>query len=91
MSTKAGPLKTQKLRVDFVIKSRTDQFLCDPYAFDTPPLALESSDEMDKRVFLSLKSFTLRLYGHPDMFQFGRVDQILKYWAFPILPHKLQE
>jgi hypothetical protein len=86
MSTKAGLLKTQELGVDYVIKTRTDQCLYDPFALDRLRLALKSSDEIDgigRIVFLSLNSFVFRLYGPSDMFQFGRIDQILKYWSLP--------
>lgn len=86
MSTKAGLLKIQELGIDYVIKSRTDQCLYDPFALDKLRLALEPFDETDginRIVFLSLNSFLFRLYGPSDMFQFGRIDQILKYWSLP--------
>jgi hypothetical protein len=86
LSTKAGLLKIKELGLDFVIKSRTDQCIYDPFALDKLRLCLNSYPEIDgigRIIFLSLNSFLFRLYGPSDMFQFGKTDQVLKYWESP--------
>jgi len=85
-STKAGLSKVKEMGLKYVIKSRTDQCLFDPFALDKLRLAHESTSEVDgvsRICFLSLNSFLFRLYGPSDMFQFGRTDQIIKYWDVP--------
>ena len=85
-STKAGLSKIKEMGLNYVIKSRTDQCLFDPFALDKLRLAYESTSEVDgigRICFLSSNSFLFRLYGPSDMFQFGRTDQIIKYWDVP--------
>lgn len=85
-STKAGLSKIKEMGLNYVIKSRTDQCLFDPFALDKLRLAYESYDnvnDISRICFLSLNSFLFRLYGPSDMFQFGKTDQIIKYWDVP--------
>lgn len=86
ISTKAGLSKIKELGLNYVIKSRTDQCLFDPFALDKLRLAYDSyrrDDDISRICFLSLNSFLFRLYGPSDMFQFGKTDQIIKYWDVP--------
>jgi hypothetical protein len=85
-STKAGLSKARELELQYVIKSRSDQCLYDIFALDKLRSALKfygGKDGENRIIFLSLNSFLFRMYGPSDMFQFGKTDQIIKYWDVP--------
>ena len=82
-STKAGLAKVRDLKLEYVIKSRTDQCLYDVYSLDKLRYALKSFPEASsgsRIIFLSFGSLLFRLYAPSDMFQFGKTDQLIKYW-----------
>jgi hypothetical protein len=82
-STKAGLAKVRELELEYAIKSRTDQCFHDVFALDKLRYTLNSfsrSGEISRIVFLSLNSFLFRVYGPSDMFQFGKTEQLVRYW-----------
>jgi hypothetical protein len=85
-STRAGLQKVQQLGLEYVIKSRTDQCMYDVFAIDKLRQAFQlysNQEEISRIIFLSLNTFMFRLYGPSDMFQFGKTDQVIKYWDVP--------
>lgn len=85
-SASAGVLRAQELGAEFVLRTRTDQRMCDPFALKAlisnllafPPS--EKSRQKFRLATLSLNTFLYRPYGISDMFTFGHVEDMLAYW-----------
>ena len=94
ITTTANALKT--LDPDctrFVLKTRTDQRCCKAVDFlgylhflqTYFPLRIETAIEQ-RLVIISLDTLQKRLYGITDMFMFGTLSDMKKYWMVPLDP-----
>ena len=90
-STKSGMLLAMELGVNHVLKTRTDQRIYNPnfYAYltsllDAFPLAKPCSDQHSRLIACSLNTFKVRMYGISDMFLFGHVEDMVRYWDVPL-------
>lgn len=91
VTTRAGVLAARDLGAQFVLKTRTDQRVYHPsleaYLFNlvkTFPLSHNLPDQMNRLVAISLGTFRYRLFGVSDIFLYGHVDDMVKYWNIPL-------
>lgn len=90
VSSNAGITRAKELGYEYVCKTRTDQRLYNGKLFDCmmellkryPVLHTEGIKE--RIITLNFNTFRKRCYGVSDFFQFGRTDDILKYWSAPL-------
>jgi hypothetical protein len=76
--------------VRYLMKTRTDQRI---NAVNTYPYLLaltkqfppSSAENGGRLIGLSLNSFKYRLYGISDMFMFGSLNEMQKYWSPPLI------
>lgn len=89
LSTSRAVDVASKESIRYLMKTRTDQRV---NAIDTYPYLLSllhqfpSSDSIcgGRLIALSLNTFKYRLYGISDMFMFGSVREMKKYWMPPL-------
>tara|TARA_B110000967_G_C18898615_1_gene572735 strand:- start:2065 stop:3057 length:993 start_codon:yes stop_codon:yes gene_type:complete len=91
VTTKSGMLLARKLGADYALKTRTDQRIHHPnfYAYLTSmlevfPLFSRKYSQHSRLVACSLNTFKLRLYGVSDMFLFGHIEDMIRYWDLPL-------
>lgn len=91
VTSRAGVLAARDLGAQFVLKTRTDQRAYHPsmevYLFNLVnafPLTHKHPDQMNRLVAISLGTFKYRLYGVSDMFLYGHVADMVRYWNIPI-------
>ncbi|MFH1427229.1 MAG: WavE lipopolysaccharide synthesis family protein [Patescibacteria group bacterium] len=87
VSSSAGIRKAFELGAEYVLKTRTDQRI---YAINiseflyslvkTFPLA-KSYKQKERLITSSLNTFKYRMYSPSDMFSFGQVGDMLRYWG----------
>lgn len=87
----SGVLAAQQLGAQFVLKTRSDQRIYHPsletYLFNILkhyPLSSDFPGQMSRLVGVSLGTFKFRLYGVSDMFLYGHIDDMVKYWNAPL-------
>jgi len=71
------------LENQYVAKTRTDQAFLKPEIFTDLVSILkkyEHIEDSNRIIISSLNTFAFRLYGASDMFQFGQLTEIKKYW-----------
>ena len=90
-STMAGLKRANELGCKYVIKTRTDQRFYAPNIIEflfnilkTFPLDKTAKCVKNRLVSLSFNSFKNRLYGVSDMFLFGALDDVTRYWNVPL-------
>ncbi len=71
---------------EFTVKLRTDQCMMHPRAIMNLKAIYTKHNKLDPSRILvnSLNTFFFRPYGASDMFQFGKTQDLLKYWSAPI-------
>lgn len=91
VTSSAGVLAARDLGAQRVLKTRTDQRIYHPslecYLFNLVkafPLAEGFSGQVSRLVVISLNTFKYRLYGVSDMFLYGHIDDIVRYWDIPL-------
>ena len=87
----AGVVAARELGAQFVLKTRTDQRIYHPsletYLFNILkcyPLLPDLPGQMKRLVGISLGTFKNRLYGVSDMFLYGQIDDMVRYWNIPL-------
>jgi hypothetical protein len=87
----AGVVAARELGAQFVLKTRTDQRIYHPsletYLFNILkyyPLLPDLSLQMKRLVGISLNTFKYSLYGVSDMFLYGHIDDMVRYWNIPL-------
>ena len=87
----AGVVAARELGAQFVLKTRTDQRIYHPsletYLFNILkyyPLLPDFPGQMKRLVGISLGTFKYRLYGVSDMFLYGHIDDMVRYWDIPL-------
>ena len=91
ISSRNGIFLAKKMGAKFVLKTRTDQRAYHPnlknylfnflYAF---PLKKKYESQKYRLVATSLNTFKYRLYGISDMFMFGHIEDVIKYFSPPL-------
>ena len=91
VSSRNGILLAKKMGAKFVLKTRTDQRIYHPnlknYLFNfinTFPLKKKYMNQKYRLVGISLNTFKYRLYGVSDMFVFGHIKDVMKYFSPPL-------
>jgi hypothetical protein len=91
VTSRAGVLAARDLGAQFVLKTRTDQRAYHPsmeyYLFclvNVFPLTHKYTDQMNRLVAISLGTFKYRLYGVSDMFLYGHIDDMIRYFNIPL-------
>ncbi len=86
-STQQGLSFAKTKCVDYVIKTRTDQRLYETnipeYLFNvlkTFP-AYDGNVQKSRLITISFNTFKYRLYDINDMFLFGHIDEVIKFWS----------
>lgn len=87
----AGVTMAKALGAKFALKTRTDQRIYHP-SLDTYlanlleayPLAPNRTGQIKRLVAVSLNTFKYRMYGVSDMFLFGHIDDMVRYWNIPL-------
>ncbi|MFH1427398.1 MAG: WavE lipopolysaccharide synthesis family protein [Patescibacteria group bacterium] len=87
ISASAGVRKAAELGAEYVLKTRTDQRI---YAINvleflhslvkTFPLS-KNYKQKERLITTSLNTFKYRMYSPSDMFSFGSIEDMLKYWG----------
>lgn len=87
VTTKNGLQRAEELGCKYVLKTRTDQRLYAPnileFLFNIStqfPLDKDIKEQKERLIALSFNTFKNRLYGVSDMFLFGRIEDVSKYW-----------
>ncbi len=90
ITTKNGLQRAKELGCKYVLKTRTDQRLYAPniieFLFNVSrqfPLDTDVTELKERLIALSFNSFKNRLYGVSDMFLFGRIEDVMRYWDIP--------
>lgn len=90
LTTSTAMKYLKEFGANYVLKTRSDQrvnnHLIKDYLFnliDTFPLKEDSNNQESRLVGCSLNTFKLRPYGMSDMFMFGYIDDMEKYWCIP--------
>jgi hypothetical protein len=91
VTSAAGVLLARKLDAQFVLKTRTDQRIYHP-SLETYlsnllkafPLKDGLTKQVNRLVGISLGTFRYRLYGISDMFLYGHIDDMIRYWNIPL-------
>lgn len=91
VSSREGLLLAKKLGAKYALKTRTDQRIHNPNFFDymlsllkTFPLEVNHSKQHSRLIACSLNTFKLRMFGISDMFLFGEIDDVIRYWNVPL-------
>lgn len=91
VSTKSGILLAKKLGAFYALKTRTDQRIHNPnlYTYLTSllsafPLLEKNYPQHSRLIACSLNTFKLRMYGISDMFLFGHIEDMVRYWSVPM-------
>jgi hypothetical protein len=91
LTTRAGIEKAQELGAIYVLKTRTDQRLYHPSLLDylynlviSFPVTNKYKNQTSRIVGISLNSYKWRLYGLSDMFLYGHISDMIKYWCIPL-------
>jgi hypothetical protein len=89
LSTKNAVLWAQKNKIKYLIKTRTDQRIYATNCFHFLISILKifpsiSKKQKNRLIGISLNSFKRRLYGISDMFMFGSIEDMIKYWTPPL-------
>lgn len=89
ISSAAGIKSLKESGIEISVKSRTDQRITNPLAFENLFTLYDifngqNEDGKKKIIVSSFNTFKFRLYGLSDMFQFGRTDDLMKFWSCPI-------
>lgn len=89
-STREGLKAAKELGCKYVLKTRTDQRLYATNILEmlfnlqkTFPLSNEEKGLKKRLIALSFNTFKYRIYGVSDMFMFGHIKDMLKYWDMP--------
>ena len=89
ISTRAGIRKARELGCKYVLKTRTDQRFYATnilqYLFDilkTFPV-VKDAPLKSRLIACSFNTFKYRWYGISDMFLFGHIEDVEKYWNIP--------
>lgn len=86
VTSSAGLAAAREMKVDYAIKTRTDQRIYNLDALETLPLLLKTfpvecgTNQRARLLVPSLNSFAYRLYGVTDMFMFGHIDDMEQFW-----------
>lgn len=86
ISTLAGIEIARDSNCEFVMKTRTDQALTNPEALQHINFVFNKypgNDESGRIVAASRNTFLYRLYGISDMFLFGSIEEMQKFWQVP--------
>jgi len=87
-STQEGVKRAKILGCEYILKTRTDQrfyatniieFLLN--VLKTFPIGSEGVNQKERLVVLSFNTFKYRIYGISDMFLFGHIDDVERYWS----------
>ncbi len=94
VSAREGLRLAKKLGCEYACKTRTDQRIYSPRCIWELLILLEVfppyGEECKKRIAaVSLDTFSNRIYGLSDMFHFGHIDGLLKYWDIEPVSHKI--
>lgn len=89
ISTQNGIKKADELGCQYILKTRTDQRMyaanISRYLINLLKLFPVNNEKLNSRIIaLSFNSFIYRFYGVSDMFQFGNIQDIKKYWNIPL-------
>ena len=89
ISTQNGIKKAEELGCQYVLRTRTDQRMyaanISRYLINLLKLFPVNNEKLNSRIIaLSFNSFIYRFYGVSDMFQFGNIQDIKKYWNIPL-------
>lgn len=86
-STQLGLKEAYKIGSEYVIKTRTDQRMYETHIpeflfniLKVFPLNENIRNQKERLVTLSLNTFKYRLYDISDMFLFGHIDDVIKFW-----------
>lgn len=97
-STRAGIKRAKDLGVDYVIKNRTDQRVYNPNSqkfllnlIKAFPLTHNYPLQKQRIVNLCFATFKYKLYHASDTFMFGTVEDMLLYFAVPLVEEKPRE
>jgi len=91
VTSSAGVLRARDLGAQNVLKTRTDQriyhpsletYLCN--LLKTFPLIEGLPLQINRLVGISLNTFKFRLYGVSDMFLYGHIDDMVRYFNIPL-------
>lgn len=86
LSTQNGLKLAKEMKAEYVIKTRTDQRF---YESNIPEFLFnlikafpvyDKSVQKSRLVTLSMNTFKYRLYDISDMFLFGHIDDVIKFW-----------
>jgi len=87
LSATLGVQEAARLGATYVLKSRTDQRAYSERllgllrsAVDQYPIGRDGGSQRQRVIALSLNSFAYRMYGVSDMFTFGLVEDVRRYW-----------
>ena len=87
LSAANGVAVAADLGASFVLKTRTDQRLYSERllgllhaTLEAFPLEAERGSQFRRLVGLSLNTFAYRMYGMSDMFTFGAIEDVSRYW-----------
>jgi hypothetical protein len=86
ISTLAGIEIARDSNCEFVLKTRTDQALTNPEALQHVNFVFNKypgNNESGRIVAASRNTFLYRLYGISDMFLFGSIVEMQKFWQVP--------
>ena len=88
-STVAGLRLARDLGFNFAMKSRTDQGFLDLNFFRTllnvyNQYSFNEKSKANRLVICSFNTFLFRLYGVSDMFQAGKLSELLDFWDVPL-------
>ena len=87
LSTQNGLAYAKKLGAKYVIKTRTDQRFYETnipeFLFNLLKVFPPYNDKKQKTrlITLSMNTFKYRLYDISDMFLFGHIDDVIKFWS----------
>ena len=91
VTSSAGMLLAKDLGVKYVLKTRTDQCIYHPgldiylnNILQAFPLPVGCPIQENRLVALSLNTFKFRMYGISDMFLYGHINDMIKYWCVPL-------
>ena len=91
ITSSVGILAARDLRAQYVLKTRTDQRIYHPsletFLFNilkTFPLAEDAPIQINRLIVISLGTLKYRLYGVSDMFLYGHIDDMVRYWNIPL-------
>jgi hypothetical protein len=87
VTSSAGVLAAKELGAQYVLKTRTDQRIYHPgldtylgCLLESFPLSANIAGQAHRLVGVSLDTLKYRLYGISDMFLYGHIDDMIRYW-----------